>query len=112
MPTLYLQFQPDRVASGIDDRILAAFHGALPEAEIESGDEDGRYVNFRFKAVSVESGWSAISALFRLPEIGSAAQTACILTCEGKHGWDDYLLLHHYDRTLAIDGVPAVRPAE
>ena len=25
--------------------------------------------------------------------------------CEGQHGWDDYLLLHHYDAELKRDEV-------
>ena len=35
--------------------------------------------------------------------IGPRLARAAIATCEGKHGWDDYLLLHHYDRTLVLD---------
>ena len=28
---------------------------------------------------------------------------AAIIVCEGEHGWDDYLLLHHFDPAEPLD---------
>ena len=39
-------------------------------------------------------------------ELGPQLASASIATCEGNRGWDDYLLLHHYDRTLDLDTLP------
>ena len=33
-------------------------------------------------------------------------RSAAMVVCEGEHGWDDYLLLHHWDRRFRLDSVP------
>jgi hypothetical protein len=35
------------------------------------------------------------------PELGAAA----ILVCQGEHGWDEYLLLRHFDPCQALDAL-------
>jgi len=105
-----VQFQPDRVT---DDEacVREALREALPGADIDIGIEDGRYENFRFEAASPADALSKMRAVFDSPKAGRAARASCIVTCQGDHGWDDYLLLHHYDRTLVVDS-QAARPAE
>jgi hypothetical protein len=35
----------------------------------------------------------------------SELRKVSIITCQGFHGWDDYLLLHHYLPTEALNGL-------
>jgi hypothetical protein len=83
----------------------------LPDAKIVTGDDDGRYENIMFNADSAGVALSRIQAVFDSPSVGHAARAGCIVTCQGEHGWDDYLLLYHYDLTQKLDG-PSARPAE
>jgi hypothetical protein len=91
-------------------RVREALREALAGAEIDTGEEDGRYENFHFEAASPEDALSKVQVVFDSPNVGRAARASCIVTCQGENGWDDYLLLYHYDRTLIVD--PAARPAE
>ena len=110
MRSVCVQFQPDRAAAD-ESRIRQAFRTALPDAEIVTGEDYGRFENIMFNVESPEVALSNIQAVFDSPAIGRAARASCIVTCEGENGWDDYLLLHHYDPTENPD-VPAVGPAE
>ncbi|MGN6507137.1 MAG: hypothetical protein ACTHM6_16400, partial [Tepidisphaeraceae bacterium] len=105
-----VQFQPDRVVRD-ESRVREALRVGLPDAETDVGEEEGRYENFMFKAASPIDAMSQVQIVFDSPEVGSVARSSCIVTCEGEHGWVDYFLLHHYDRTLVVDA-PAVGPAE
>lgn len=110
MRSACVQFQPDRVAADEAD-VRQAFRSALPDAQIVAGEDDGRYENIMFDVESPEHVMLKLAAVFDSPMVGRAARSSCIVTCQGEHGWDDYLLLHHYDRTLVLDA-PATRPAE
>jgi predicted RNA binding protein with dsRBD fold (UPF0201 family) len=105
-----VQFQPDRVTAD-EARVRQALREALAGADVDVGEEDRRYENFTFEAASPEDALSKVRVVFDSPQVGRAARASCIVTCQGEHGWDDYLLLHHYDRTLVVD-TPAARPAE
>ena len=55
-----------------------------------------------FKAADPAGLWAAIQEQFRAdPELAGAA----IVVCQGEHGWDDYLLLHHFDPSESLDEV-------
>jgi hypothetical protein len=102
MRNVCIQFQPDR-AGAAESRIREVLHETFAGARIETGYDNGRYENITFKAQSIEKTMSKLRAIFDLPFAGRIAKSSCIATCDGKHGWDDYLLLHHYDRTLVLD---------
>jgi hypothetical protein len=97
-----VQFQPDRIPRE-EARVRQAFHAALPDAEIFLGEDDGRYEDFVFEVGSPQDALSKLRVVLDSFEVGRAARASCIVTCQGEHGWDDYLLLHHYDRTLILD---------
>jgi len=108
--TVCVQFQPDR-ATADESRVRQAFRTALPDAEIVVGEDDGRYENIMFDVPSPEVAFSRIKTVFDSPTVGRAARASCIVTCQGERGWDDYLLLHHFDPAEKVD-VPVARPAE
>jgi hypothetical protein len=103
-------FQPDRAT--VDEAgVRQTLRAALPDAEIVTGEDHGRFENIMFTAESPEVALSRIQPVLDSPAVGSAARHSCIVTCQGENGWDDYLLLHHYDPAVELD-VPAARPAE
>ena len=64
------------------------------------GLDRGRYVNVAFATDDLKALWSALrEEMLGVPRLAEAA----IVCCEGEHGWDDYLLLHHFDPTEPID---------
>jgi hypothetical protein len=72
--------------------------------ETSTGEDEGPYVNFTFLAKNLPELWTRIKRdVLANPTHGESVSRASIIVCEGKHGWDDYLLLHHYDRTLELD---------
>lgn len=110
MRSVAVQFQPDRVRQD-EERVRQALRAALPHAKVSVGEGDGRYENFVFEAASADDGMSKLRVVLDSPDVGRAARASCIVTCESEQGWNDYLLLHHYDRTLVLDA-SAHRPAE
>jgi hypothetical protein len=88
--------------------VLALFASAAEQADAElsvtEGEDDGPYVNFDFRAQDLARLWDILRGqVFWDQTIGPHLAETSIATCEGNHGWDDYLLLHHYDRTLVLD---------
>ena len=110
MRSVCVQFQPDRAAAD-ESGVRQAFRATLPDATVEVGEDDGRFENIMFDAESPADALSRVRGVLDSSTVGRAARSSCIITCEGERGWDDYLLLHHYDRTLLLDP-PASRPAE
>ena len=108
MPALQVQAQPNR-SPGLDLAVVlklftSAAELADAELEITEGEDDGPYVNYDFRARDLVRLWTVLQGqVFWDQLIGPHLARAAIATCEGKHGWDDYLLLHHYDRTLVLD---------
>ncbi len=100
-----VQFQPDR-ASGAATQILEAFRQTIPTAQITDGNDDGHYFNITFDVASASDVLQFLHPIFHSPTLGRLARSSCIVTCQGKHGWDDYLLLHHFDRALIRDTPP------
>lgn len=80
--------------------IVALISSLDPTARVSSGEDNGRYINIDFNPTDAALLWREISDyLQRKPELARAA----IVACEGRQGCNDYLLLHHYDRTLVLD---------
>jgi hypothetical protein len=44
--------------------------------------------------------------LYRSSEFGGALAESSMAMCEGQRGWEDYLLLHHYDPAVQLDRLP------
>ena len=108
MPALNVQVQPD-LSPDLDlAGVLALFATAaeLADAELEviAGDDDGLYVNYDFRTRDLPRLWEVLqSQVFLDTTQGPRLAQASIVTCEGNRGWDDYLLLHHHDRTFELD---------
>jgi len=59
-------------------------------------------LNFIFESPDLDELWRLIEdQIFREPPWGRLARKASIVTCEGEQGWDDRLILHHFDPAVA-----------
>ena len=107
MALLCIQIQPNR-APGIDlngIRNVAAQLASTPFFNKYSEEEkNGVYINLLFDAVSTSQAWSLIySTLYEDARISADLRRSSIATCQGQIGWEDYLLLHHFDPTVPRD---------
>ena len=90
---VHVQIQPDR-ALGLDvEAALNALQG-VAAGRVTHGEDDGRYINVDFRVRDVGQCWAAIRQLLHSQEQLASCSLVC---CEGRRGWDDYLLLHHFD---------------
>lgn len=102
---LILQLQPR--ADGADEGVSTYLRDVLARvvAEfIEEADEVGQWRNFEFETNEIDAMWSALRAeLATDTDRFAELQTRWIVVAEGNHGWDDYLMLAHFDPTVRVD---------
>jgi hypothetical protein len=69
------------------------------------GEDDGAYLNIVFAAREPQRSWPPIrEGLLESAAFGLQLKAASIAMCTGTEGWDDYLLLYHYDPSVPVDG--------
>jgi hypothetical protein len=112
MTIFCIQVQPDR-APGLDigrvrglcvqlasDKALIERHGVI------EGDDGGPYLNLMFETPDAAKFWKMVETkIYGDHVVGGPMSQASLATCTGEHGWDDYLLLHHYDQGLQLDSL-------
>jgi hypothetical protein len=112
MPTLNVQIQPDR-DPGLDVHAALALMSSAAEMagaelEVTEGEDAGPYVNCFYRAADLGRLWETLrNHVLGEPALGDRIAAASIVTCEGREGWDDFLLLHHFDRRHALDELPS-----
>ncbi len=107
MHTLCCHIQIDRLWTLTEDRIIGLCRNLsdkMPNVTFASGDDNGRYVNLFIDSDDAADAWSLIrTSLLSERTIGVEVGAASIVTITGRDGWDDYLLLHHFDQTQPLD---------
>jgi len=110
MSTLCIQIQPNRAPEMDMARVRAlgeevASDKVLVERfSIVQGEDGGPYVNLMFETERLAELWKLLSVkLYEDRGVGAGMARASMSTCEGKHGWDDYLLLYHFDPEIKLD---------
>ena len=98
MGELNVQLQPDLLASFSDSQLeqfcsSPSFAGLVQDCRVVKGNDRGPYINVYFSAPDLKLLWQVI----RRELVRLGLQAGCIVTCTGKDGWNDYLLLHHFD---------------
>jgi hypothetical protein len=68
------------------------------------GEDDGEYLNIVFASPEPLLPWRQIRAgLFESPAFGSLLKKSSMAMCTGADGWNDYMLLYHYDPEVPVD---------
>jgi hypothetical protein len=108
MRTICFHIQPHR-ASRVDVDAISklmlglALSPQIREFSIQKGPKDS-WVNFLFRAQVAERMWKMLrSRTLTHRRWGSRLRRSAIITCEGSRGWDNYLLLHHFDSQQVLD---------
>ena len=115
MRSLSIQLQPER-CPGIDvERITAAFSAIAALTDLVqhhafvSGNDKGAYFNYTFGTARARELWRRIrSDVYGSGEIGLQMRRASMAMCSSEAGWDDYLLLYHFDPTVQLDADSAL----
>src|SRR5688572_18089981 len=109
MQTLHVQLHPDLIP-GMDIATLRgvlaglASNSLVENFESLEGNDQGRYINFNYQSPDHAALWHALSGILHgTNELASLLRASTILACEGSHGWDDYLLLHHFNPSEPLD---------
>ena len=113
MRTLSIQFQPLR-APGLTSRRVASVLADLAASVLSvrafsfrGGNDRGPYINYFFETRSPVKTWNAVSmSALKHRGIGAQLRRSTIITCEGTRGWDNYLLLHHFNPKVELDRMP------
>lgn len=80
---------------------LAALGAEGPSVERNPGED---WVNVNFRTPDITGLWHAIQDRLGLAQGNRPPiANALIVVCEGEYGWDDYLLLHHFDELETPD---------
>ena len=76
----------------------------MTRCTVSTGDDGGRFINVCFSTGSLAPLWRELQRSFLRGGVEhGACSKATIVTCEGSSGWDDYLLLHHFDPSQTVD---------
>lgn len=68
------------------------------------GEQNGPYFNFTFGTPRAGELWKLIrTALYDNADLGTHMRKASMAMCSSDEGWDDYLLLYHFDPQVTLD---------
>lgn len=72
--------------------------------DFNSGEEQVSYFNFTFGTERAAELWQLIqSSIYENAEFAPHMRRASMAMCSSEEGWDDYLLLFHFDLAVEID---------
>ena len=110
MKALVVQIRPD-LAKHVDAASLCRRleHFASESSNVcvsstSSGNGNGPYITVSFSTDTLRSLWREFRGAFLLADDSEIAKMA-VITCDGSHGWADYLLLHHHNREQNVDSL-------
>jgi len=109
---LCAQVQLER-AQTLDAEALSRFAEAVARAtagvrgfEASRNNDEGEVLNLVFALETLPSTWPKLKqSILESNEFGNALKTSSIWICTGKDGWNDYLLLSHFDPDAELDAV-------
>ena len=97
---LNIQLLPAR-CPGLDiAEAVARLSRLAKDVSVTEGVDQGAYVNIALRADHIVGLWIKLREQL---QADAALAGAAIVVCQGGHGWDDYLLLHHFDPLQALD---------
>ena len=110
MKTLIVQIQ-EGLATALEAehavrQLLSLAGDKPPEGRAVAVPGEG-CINVNFRTLDLPRLWQAIQERLGFAEgVKPAIARALVVVCEGDYGWDDYLLLHHFDDFEIPDVAP------
>jgi hypothetical protein len=107
MKNLVVQIHPNRVVDENINSALEVFQSVKNRMESETifdVEKQTEFVNIHFSSSDVKNLWRTLSPFF-LGENDAlkSIRKGTIVVCQGEVGWEDYLLLYHFDKTESLD---------
>ncbi|BCD96226.1 hypothetical protein [Marinagarivorans cellulosilyticus] len=83
---------------------LVREQGKFPE--VEADYDNNTLTNLNFFTEQPGPFWQEMqSEILQHPDCASWIKRVAIVACEGEHGWNDALLLAHYDSSETLDSL-------
>ena len=115
MPTLSVQFQPERAKRPnvkLVQQLMcstAIREDGIRGFDFHRGHDRGLYINFNYQGSrdTLARLWKYLKTKVLLDRrAGAQLRQATIITCEGSRGWENYRLLYHFNPKTALDSFP------
>jgi hypothetical protein len=105
-----IQVHPDRAPAlnigrlSEECEVIAKQTKGIRGIGITEGEDSGKYLNIVFATENPVDSWQKLKVvLLESTEFGTALKASCLCMCTGEAGWDDYLLLYHFDPEVSLD---------
>src|SRR5215468_9033752 len=115
MRSLSVQIQPERSPTLNLVAVTSAFVEIAGDVQLvrhhafDQGHDSGDYHNFTFGTERAGALWREIRRrLFDDPVLGDDMRKVSIAACSSDTGWNDYLLLFHFDPAASVDSAAAL----
>lgn len=70
----------------------------------DHGDNSGLHFNYTFGTSQAKDLWQLIQkSVYDDRHLGPHMRRASMAMCSSEEGWNDYLLLYHFDPTVELD---------
>jgi hypothetical protein len=110
MKSLVIQIHPERYNDFDEDKIIPLLMGirnnldVVKNIDVDKGNDNGRYININFVTDELQILWRYIqNNYYSNSEYSKSLSVTSIVVCEGNDGWNDYLLLQHFNEKEKID---------
>jgi len=103
---VHLGRAPELAVSRLSEEcnVIAKKTKGIRGIEITEGEDDGPYLNIVFAAENPIDAWHKVkAALLESAKFDASLKASCMCMCTGENGWDDYLLLYHFDPKVPLD---------
>ena len=110
MRAISIQVHPNRT-SGLDTTHLADAFAAIAAMtelvshhQFDQGEDRAPYLNFTFGTDHAPRLWAMIQKLvYEDARLRAHLLAASMAMCSSEHGWDDYVILYHYDPAVPVE---------
>lgn len=88
--------------------VIASNKELVSRFAVVDGEDKEPYSNLIFETTELRILWDLLQkSLYKDEKVGLALTQASMAMCEGNDGWNDYLLLYHFDPSLKLDTIDA-----
>jgi len=103
MKCLSIQLQEDIDSAHTVDELVEHVRSFGRYPEIDRGENDEKYVNLNFFTEDLRAMWPEFkSKVLNDTSLGEWVKKVAIIACEGDQGWDNHILLWHYDPSEVV----------
>jgi hypothetical protein len=110
MKCLNLQLQPQKspevdIRGSVQHLVTTAKSlSSTVGVEIDEGDDASSHagMNININSNDLSGLWPVVRSVILSDSSLASCSVAC---CEGEHGWEDYLLLFHFDEKQVLDAL-------